>query len=293
MSNSSPRTQIVPVAIEQFDRIYSSLLVQLNPSISREKWRRLFDWGWPNPEDHTGFALLDTEGDFVGFVATIYSDQSVDGRTERFCNLSSWIVRDGFGSSGVGLLMPVLRRSDLTITNLTSIPSVNAMFRSLGFRTLETHIRIFTPLSGLNGREERGSTIEIKENPSPNDSTISGRMRRDLLALSDRCYQWLLRSDDGTCHLAFTLGRRQGLRTIRIHHVSSPHIFAGAMTRLGLRFLSRHRALQFETDERLLSGVEVPYSRRVELPQTRLFRSSSVSASAISNLYSELPLLNL
>lgn len=286
-------TKVVPVRPTEFERIHDSLLVRLNPSIPQERWRRLFDWGWANPEDHTGFALVDDGGSFVGFVATIYSERSVRGRVERFCNLSSWIVLDGYRSSGVGLIMPVLRRTDLTVTNLTSIPAVNRMFRSLGFQTLETHTRVCFPISGMT-RVNRGSGgFEIVEEPSMRDPTLPDRIRGDLAALTGRCLHWLVRSKEGPCHLAFTLSRRRRLPTIRLHHVSDPSVFAAALPQLGLRFLFRYRAPQFETDERLLGDLEIPQSQKIALPETRLFRSRSVEAREISNLYSELPLLNL
>ena len=286
-------TEVVRVSARDFGRIHSSLLIELDPKIPRGRWQRLFEWGWENPEDHSGFALVDGAGQFVGFMATIYSDQMVSGRTERFCNVSSWIVKEGFRSSALSLLLPVISRPELTVTNLTSIPTVNRMFRSLGFQTLETHIRVCFPISrGRPGRRGR-QNVSIHLRSEFGKGELPERVGRRVGDLADVCSHWFLRTADEVCHVAFSLGRRRHLPTIRIHEVSEPDVFVRGLPELGRRFLREFKAPQFELDERLLRGREVKWSQKIPLPETRLFRSQAVNPKDISNLYSELPLLSL
>jgi len=67
----------------------------------------LFDLPWPVEEEHRGFILRDG-GEAVGFLGTIFSRRTVGGTTCRFCNLSSWIVKESHRSSSLQLILPVL-----------------------------------------------------------------------------------------------------------------------------------------------------------------------------------------
>ncbi len=284
--------RIVKVAAEDYHRIYDSLLRDLNPSFSRERWEPLFHWGWENPEDHIGYALETDSGDLVGFLATIYSVQRF-GKLERVivCNVSSWIVNPGYRSSALSLVMPVLRRRDLTVTNLTSLPDVNTMFRKLGFATLETHTSVLLPLPKPFAVSAGGQCLRV--DPAKAKSFRGARITRAIKDHHLVGQQWILQRDGESCHVVLTLGRRRRLKTARIHHISNPRIFREGIWSLRGQLLKAHGVLLCEWDERLLGGLKIHGTTRIPLPVPRIFRSDQVEARELSNLYSELPLLNL
>lgn len=287
--------RVQPVGIEAFDAIHAALLHDLNPAIPRERWSRIFSWGWENPEDHVGHALVRADGDYVGYAGTIYSDQEVDGRVERVCNLTSWIVKEGYGAQALALVMPVLRRHDITVTNLTSLETVNQMFRKLGFQTLDTHTCVFLPWA--RGLQEGPFAGKIRIHEAAEPGALPGgtpeRIREDVMALSGACHHWLLEVGGRWGHLAFTVGRRRRLRSLRLHHLSDPGLFVAALPQLSRRFLVRHGAPLSECDERLLAGQEVSGVWRVPMPVSRLYRSPRLEPWQVSNLRTELALLNL
>ena len=284
------KASVVKVTPADFPRVHESLLHSLNPHIPADRWLRLFDWGWANPEDHVGFALETPDGNLVGFIATLYSLQSIGTSVVPVCNLSSWIVEPGFRSSALSLVMPVLRRPEITVTNLTSLPEVNDMFRKLGFRTLETHTRVIFPLP-RPGLPRRVACTQVDP-----DSLVGHHDQEILMRLRDHRYaeqQWMLQHDGSSCHVILTMGRRRRLRTARIHHLDHPAVFAAGVRTLHRRLFQEYGAVLMECDDRLLSGLRIPGTRRIPLPVTRIFRSRDVEAAQLSNFYSELPLLNL
>lgn len=284
------KTQVVKITVDDFHRVHDPLLRKLNPYFSQDRWHRLFDWGWENPEDHVGFGLECPSGELVGFLASIYSvRQFGDGDPVPVCNVSSWIVEPGFRSSALALVMPILRRRDLTVTNLTSLPEVNDMFRKLGFTTLETHTRVLLPLPGPIRLQDM-ECVEIDPAKPQTFSEGAASVIRDHAKVE---HQWLLRGDGSNCHVVLTLGRRRRLRTARIHHISDPEVFVRGIWSLRRQLRKKHGTVLCEWDDRLLGGLEVPRTQRVPLPVSRIFRSPQVDAQELSNLYSELPLLNL
>ena len=284
-------TRVVKISVDDFPRVHDHLLRKLNPDFAPDRWHRLFNWGWENPEDHVGFGLESESGSLVGFLASIYSVQELgEGDPVKVCNVSSWIVEPGFRSSALALVMPILRRRDLTVTNLTSLPEVNDIFRKLGFSTLETHTRILPPLPGPF-RVRRMECLKI--DPHDAESVANGETVSLIRDHSRVEHQWLVKGDEGNCHVVLTLGRRRRLRTARIHYLSDPKIFAQGIWSLRRRLFEEDGIVLCEWDERLLGGLEVPRTRRIRLPVSRIFRSSRIKAEQLSNLYSELPLLNL
>lgn len=283
--------QVVKIRTDDFHRVYDPLLRRLNPRFELSRWQRLFEWGWENPEDHVGFALEAESRHLVGFLATIYSVQKLNEKGfVTVCNVSSWVVDPGFRSSALALVMPVLRRPDLTVTNLTSLPEVNDMFRKLGFATLETHTRVLLPLPAPS----QAPSLDCERiDPAEATSIADPRIASVIQDHAKVDQQWLLRGDTGTCHVVLTLGRRRRLRTARIHHISDPEIFSRGIWSFRGRLFKDYGTVLCEWDERLLGGLEVPRTRRVPLPVSRIFRSKNVRACELSNLYSELPLLNL
>lgn len=291
MHQRKPATSLRPVAAADFEAIHRSLLRTLDPKIPPARWRGLFSWGWENPEDHVGYGLFNARGTPVGFAATLYSRQWVKGAVHQFCNLSSWVVADGYGSSSLRLIMPVLARKDLTITNLTPIPSVGTIFKRLGFTTLETTVVVFGPRSLATPGLLRGATLSSIRPGMEID--IHGWESRRIQDHLGTCHQWWLQAGNQHCHIAFTVGQRRGLRTLRIHHLSHPQVFMANLGTVHRRAVVSCGAIYLECDARLLASTGIGPGRSFPLANPRLFRSTQLVSGDISNLYSELPVLRL
>ncbi len=88
-----------------------------------------------------GFAL-ETSGRIVGVVLTLYARYQGD---EIRCNISSWSVDAAFRPYAMKLIWPVLRRRDVTYTNISPAPSTLNANKALGFRLFASGQFAFLP----------------------------------------------------------------------------------------------------------------------------------------------------
>ena len=82
----------------------------------------------------------------VGFIGTIWSVREIGGKTERFCNLSSWITLPEYRNHSLQLFKAVMELRDCTITCHTPAGPLYPLYRRFGFSDLETKLRIIRPL---------------------------------------------------------------------------------------------------------------------------------------------------
>jgi len=283
--------KLVKATREMFPRIHAELLSDFNPAFGPERWERIFAWPWENPEDHVGYALVEGDGPVVGYAGLIFSRQEIGGRAETFCNITTWVVKDAHRSAAMMLIMPAILRRDLTLTNLTSIPEVNHIFSRLGFRVLETHLRVMFPQPWrMLGR--RGA-MRVRVGVDAIAPLLSPSQRTLMQDHTDLCEHFLIETGGGEyCYLMFTRGRRWRIPIARIHHISHPTVFARSLPIIQRELLKMGLPL-LQSDARFVDGMDVPLSRQIPLAETRLFRSNTLQASEISNLYSEIVLLNI
>jgi len=75
----------------EIGEICDFLTTHMDPSLNKDRFRNLFTYPWMADKPNLGF-VLEVDGRIAGFLGTIYGDREVNGRMERFCNLSSWCV---------------------------------------------------------------------------------------------------------------------------------------------------------------------------------------------------------
>ena len=108
------------------------------------------------------------------------------------------------------------------------------------------------------------------------------------------CGHLLLRGRPGEhCYLVYTRTMGKRFPFAHIHYLGNPQAFARNLDRVRLHLMLTLRTPLIMIDARLVAGVALPNSREVPLSVPHVFRSDSLSAAQIDNLYSELILLNL
>src|SRR5262245_37584176 len=152
-------TAVEKVTPAMFDDIYA-LMSELDNTQSRERWREIFDYQWESDEGYVGYALVD-DRKVVGFNGAIFSRRIIDGREARFCNLTSWIVKDQYRTESLRLVFPFLNLKGYTITNLTMNERAWEITRRLGFKNLDTNVRIFFPVPGLSLTRKEEATVIV------------------------------------------------------------------------------------------------------------------------------------
>jgi hypothetical protein len=189
----------------------------------------------------------------------------------------------------MALIMPVVSRRGMTITNLTPTRTVRDIFRRLGFQRLESHRRVVLPFPS----PLRATPVRVALDRAAIVQRLHDADRRVYEDHRDVVQHALLWNEHGSCYVAWTPGRRHRLPCARVHHTGNPGLFARAAPALARALLLDRGLPLLECDERMVGGADIPFSYRLRMPVGRLFRSPSSPAARVSNLYSELALMAL
>jgi hypothetical protein len=281
---------VQPVYPTDFPRVFR-LLQHLDPRRTAEQWRPIFDYPWRREDEPVGYAVYDG-AEAVGYIGTILSELTVDGRVERFCNITSWVTLDAHRGAGALLVLPLRQLRDHTITSMTSNPGAARVLDRLGFEVLDAEWTILRPASGLLA-PERERRVRVLTDPREIEPLLSPPDARILADHRTRACHLLAVADSGYCYLVYSMRTRWCMRTAHLQHVSDRQLFRRCWPRIHQTLLVRHGVFFAEADSRLLAGVAIPGSIRKRMGDPRLFKSRRLRPEQVPNLYTELILLDL
>ncbi len=239
--------------------------------------------------DASGFVLVDHAA-IVGFLGTIFSERSIDGRTEPFCNVCRWIVTPDHRSDAARLLEPLYGLRDHTLTYFSPSPAARHLFERLGFQYLDFAARIFSPHPMLF-RVKPESEYSVLTDPDAIASLLDDAERK---LLEDHrpyaCGHVLVRHerDERSCYCIYTTITRNSLRFSHLHHLSDAAVFLDAVDAIGNSLFDAHKTLFLKVDTRLLGGHHATHSIPFTVNPPRMYRSEHLRPDQIDNLYSEL-----
>ena len=278
-----------------FDDVYP-LLSELDGSYSREKWRKIFDYQWESDEGYVGFALVD-DRKVVGFNGAIFSRRIIDGREARFCNLTSWIVKEQYRTESLRLVFPVLKLKGYTITNLTMNERAWEITRRLGFKNLDTTVRILFLVPGLSATRKEEAPVIVSD-----QSKIAGildpvnlKIFRDHLYYN--CGHLVIQDKYGYSYIVYTRKHYRkynfDIPYAQIHYISDRSAFLRSLNKIKSYFLKSLKYFFLAVDERLIGNATIPYSKVYQLEIPRMYKSEGLSREQVDSLYSELVVLGL
>ncbi len=256
---------------------------QVNP----QDWKKIFHPIWANQRLDFGY-LLEDQGEAVGFLGTLYSNRSVTGKQQEFCNLTSWIVKPEYRAESLSLLFPLIRNQDLTLTNFTASNRVIEVLLKLGFRSLEDHYRMILPLPFPTGPLQLiTDPAKIAEKLTGTDSTIF----HDHKAL--HCRHVLMSSPTENCYLVLNPAIKRNRPVMFINYIGDLDFFMRTIQR-SARSLCRQLGVQgLMVGDHSLAGKHLPLALRIKRRHALLFRSKNVTPQQIDTLYSEIQVLGL
>jgi hypothetical protein len=272
-----------------FDDIYRELLQLLDPERPREAWRLIFEYDWNRAEDYVGYVAID-DGELVGFMGLIFSEMVIQGRTERFCNVSSLITKPSHRGAAALFVLGLRSLRDHTVTNLSSNDLAYRLFSRMPFDVLETHTRVILPSIAW---PSHGANPFVTVDPDTIGSRLDERHQRIFADHQSFAEHLFVQDAEGGCYVLYTLGRRHRNRSVRIHYLSDGNVFAHNIRPIQRTLFQRHHSLIIDCPERMVEHLDIPFSFRKRLRIPRLFMSNRLRRDQISNLYSEAILLNL
>jgi hypothetical protein len=283
------RVELRPIAPEDADAVGAFLHSELNERVPAAAWARAVDVPWDVEHPNAGFMLLEGER-IVGALLAFYSQRTIGGRTERFCNLGAWMVLPEHRFHSLRLLKALLAQDGYHFTDLSPSGSVPAINERLGFRYLDTTTALMpnVPWPSLPGR------TTVSSDPAVIERTLAGRelqIYRDHAATVAARHLVIVRGAEH-CYVIFRKDRRKGVGLFAsILYVSDPAVFAAAAGPLGRHLLLRHGAAATLVERAVVADAP-PRSFAVASPRRKMFRSAQLEPRQIDYLYSELTCLS-
>ena len=279
-----------PALPADFEIVQPLLKEFANDRMRPADWRRmLFDLPWPVEEPTRGF-ILEEGGRAVGFLGTIFSAREVRGTRRRFCNLSSWVVRESHRSSSMQLLLPVLGLRTHTIVNLSASPTAHEIFTRLGFQTLDDHQVLVPPLSSpgdlLGGRGVRVTTglDAIAMALDEPGRRILEDMRGTLAG------QILVCRGDRSCHAIATRSRwKPRLHLAHVQYASDWDLLLECVPQVSAAFFGRLGTVGLRLDGQRVTGPAPRFAVTRALGLPTLFRPAEpdLGPADVDGLYTE------
>lgn len=288
MSRLPPGIELRAAGPGDADAICALLHDQMSSRISRERWRRLFDYPWLADKPDCGVVVLE-RGRVAGYLGVVYADRRLRGRTFRTGNLSSWYIVRSLRGQGLGLAMVryATRDGGVTYTTFSSNPPALRLTAEVGLVLLDESRFLW------RRTDERTSAIEVLSGFAALSSTVPEDERQILadhrsLPVQPR----LLRAADGDCLVLLSVKRKGAdVAYHEVLHIGRPDVLARHAQAFANQVLAPGDGV-LAVDQRFLDGCEV--SAEIEpISVPRYFRSPDLARRDVDFLYSEIPLLDL
>jgi hypothetical protein len=285
--STAAKVQVRPIGPADVRAVAEFLQANLNERVPAAAWAAALDTPWDAERPNAGYMLLDGD-QVVGAHLAFYSERTIDGRTERFCNLGAWCVLEAHRFHGLRLLKALLAQDGYHFTDLSPSGNVVGLNTRLGFQFLDTTTIVIPnlPWPSLGGR--------ITSDPARLERTLTGR---DLQIYRDHARaaaarHLLLERGGEHCHVIWRKDRRKGLPLFAsILYASRPELFRAMSRPLARHLLARHGAAATLVERAVVEHHPL-LSRAVESPRRKMYRSPSLEPAQIDYLYSELVCLS-
>ena len=276
---------VLPITPADAPRVGEFLHAHLDERVAVDHWRRALNPPWTVERPNAGFMLRDGDA-VVGVQLAFYSERTIDGRPEPFCNLGAWCVLPAYRLHSLRLLKAALSQEGYHFTDLSPNSDVVGINRRLGFRFLDTTTTLIPnlPWPTLPGRNV------ISSDPAVIERTLTGRdlhLYRDHAATSAARHLVLIRDDDW-CYVIFRKDRRKQLPLfVSVLYVSNAELFRRMVRPLCRHMVLHHGAAATLAEHRII-GHRPRLGFTLSSPRRKMVRTTSLEPTQIDDLYSEL-----
>lgn len=279
------RASVSAITGADLERVGAFLHRNLNNRLSGQAWAEAARVPWAVDAPNHGFMLLDGE-DVVGVYLAFYSTRTVNGQTERFCNLGAWCVLPSHRLHSITLLRALLAQPGYHFTDLSPSGNTVPVNTRLKFDRLDTAAAL---LPNLPWPAWPGA-CRITSDPADLERMLTGdalQIYRDHRHA--RAARHVVIEQDGErCYVIFRRDRRKNLPLFAsVLYVSNPALFRRAARAFGAHLLMRHGVLATLLELRVCGGQPAG-TLLLRSSRPKMFRSDSLAPGQIDNLYSEL-----
>jgi hypothetical protein len=261
------------------------LHAHLSDRIPADAWARYLVVPWKVDAPNHGFQLLDGNA-VVGVYLAFYSERTIDGRPERFCNLGAWCVRPEYRFAGIRLLKALLAQDGYHFTDLSPSGNVVPLNSRLNFRFLDTTTALVPNLPWPSWPRRQA----ISSDPAVIEATLTGPelgLYRDHVGAEAARHLVLTRGGE-SCYVIFRKDRRKNLPLFAsILYVSNPDLFRAMARRVARHLLLRHGVAATLAELRVI-GHRPRFSVLLRTPRRKMFKSPRLAPDQVDYLYSEL-----
>ncbi|MBF0236068.1 MAG: hypothetical protein HQM12_00060 [SAR324 cluster bacterium] len=283
--------RVETVTQQMFSEVFQLLKDLRNHNLLESDFRSIFDYPWKNKLEYPGYVLFDDDK-IVGFIGTIFCERILNNKVEKFCSITSWVVKEQYRDQSLRMLLPIVRLKDYTITVLTLKKDLLPLFQKLKFKILETETIIIPPIPKISIRSTSSISITMDEavlKSKLNDQ--DARIYKDHLTYD--CYHLLVYDQYSYCYILFSKARKRGFKFNRIHYISNIKLFAKNSIRINFRMIQYSKVFLTVLDSRFCRDISIPHSIKFRLRSDKIYKSSSLDAHMIDNLYTEYILLRI
>lgn len=281
------RPTIEPVTDANLAEFARFLHENLMRSRSPAEWEAGLRTQWlPDLPNH-GFVVRDG-GAIVGGIGAYYAQRQLHGRSERFCNITSWCVLDAHRQQSTRLVMALLAQKDFHFTNFSPTKVVGATLKFLKFKELDERVVVMLNLPSPLAFGDRVLTARADIEAALSDDAL--KAYQDHTA-----FPWLqqlvLGRPGAWCHVIYKRRSYKGLPAAQLLHVGDRAVFASAFRRLAAHLLARGM-VSTHVERRLIDAPAWPSAIRTGF-NPKLYLSPTLADGDIDYLYSETVALDL
>ena len=291
---NAPAPTVEKARVEDFEKVYPLLLTFNNSKITKTQWKRLFTDNWDFQQESCGYKLV-VGDEIVGFVSYIHSRKLVNGKWEKFCNLSSWIVKPEFRSSSMDLLYPILNLKDYTLTSLTpGVVGYKVMTKLFKLKILDGYEVIMPALPRVSGLLRKNfKVITRRENQDEYFLQLlldhEGKVFRDHREFD--CHHVVITTQQGNLYLIFKRVYKRHLPFVKLYYASNPGLFSHHLEDIRFRIPLALKTMGIVVDSRFLQGKDIPFTKTKNFYMPMVYRSNHLQPHEVDYLYSEFFLL--
>jgi len=276
---------IAPILDADLDRVGVFLHENLNDRVSSLDWERSVVPPWSVDSPNRGYMLLH-EKTIVGVYLAFYSVRTINSQIEKFCNLAAWCVLPKYRLHSLRLLDALLKQPGYHFTDLSASGNAVPINERLGFAHLDTTTALMPNLPWPSWPSKHRMISErtvIEDVLSGHDLQIYRDHRHARAA-----HHMVMMLRDEQCYVIFRKDKRKNFRLFAsVLYVSNPPLFLELARHFG-RYLLLHYGVAATLLEARIVGGQPACAFRLNSSRPKMFKSDTLQANAIDDLYSEL-----